>query len=574
MIYEPEAFTPDEAAILSRYFTNVDRPVFALINLPEVVKAALFGRYSRTLKSLRRLFLDEFINRREIVEMLLARGYTTADERQLGLRAWEQDSTTVFRLYAEHLDEVEVEDLLGGHAEKFFERIFVEYGDDSVAQLGGVHLACESVSNLLTKVLEWGRLMGYLEQSTRYLDFSKRGSDGRYRYYSDDQLAAASPSFQEAMDRIFDEYAAMLPSMIAHFEGLFPRQEGTTETAHRGAIRAKAYDSLRGLLPAATLSNLGIYGDGQAYEALLIRMNASPLQEVRDYAKMMLEELRQVIPDFMKRVDREDRGSAWSAYIETTHNDLRGISAGLLEGIPWEEDAEVVLERFEPDAVNILVAECLFEVVKMPLNEIVAAVGVLDDEEKISILKAYAGERTNRRHKPGRSFEAISYTFVILSNYGAFRDLQRHRMLTIRWQSLTACHGFEVPASVKDAGLELRYRAVMAISAAQYEALTMSNPDQASYAVCFAYRIRYSMQFNLREAFHMLELRTGEQAHPDYRRVCFEMFRLIRDQAGHGVLTDLMTFIGNPAEGGLERLRAESQAAARRSATTAEQSTA
>src|SRR5436853_5791935 len=147
MLYVTETFSPDEAEILERHFTNVDRPVFALTNLPEVVKGALFARYSRSHKSLRRLFLDEFVGDLDLT------GDLTVDAT-VGLK----------------------------RAEQLYERVFLEYGDDSVAQLGGVHLACEQASNLLTKVLEWGRLMSYLEQSTRYIPYDSR-FQGRYPYF-------------------------------------------------------------------------------------------------------------------------------------------------------------------------------------------------------------------------------------------------------------------------------------------------------------------------------------------------------------------------------------------------------
>src|SRR5438132_7262933 len=153
MLYAAERFTDDEADVLRRYFTNRDGPVFALVNLPEVVKGALFARYSRSSLSLRRLFLKEFVGDLDIS------GDETIDAT-VGLR----------------------------RAEELYDRVFFEYGDDSVAQLGGVHLACEQASNLLTKILERGRLMSYLEQSTRYIAYDARLSNGRYRYYRDPTL--------------------------------------------------------------------------------------------------------------------------------------------------------------------------------------------------------------------------------------------------------------------------------------------------------------------------------------------------------------------------------------------------
>ena len=284
-VYVAEEFTQEESDVLRRYFTNLDEPVFALVNLPEVVKGALFARYSRTHTSLRRLFLKEFVGHLDMA------GDLTMDAT-IGL----------------------------ARAEELYDRVFFEYGDDSVAQLGGVHLACEQASNVLTKVLEWGRLLAYLEQSTRYIAYDNRLSTGHYRYYRDPGLLDSSlgARYVGDMDRMFDTYGELLVEAQAWLAVRHPRQDGDSDFVHRQAVKAKALDALRGLLPAASLSNVGIYGTGQSYEMLLMRMRSHPLPEARTYAELMLEELRKVIPSFLTRVDRPDRGGSWSAYLEHT----------------------------------------------------------------------------------------------------------------------------------------------------------------------------------------------------------------------------------------------------------------
>ena len=294
-VYVAEDFEPDEADILRRYFTNLDGPVFALVNLPEVVKGALFARYSRSAKSLRRLFLDEFVGDLDIS------GDQTVDAT-VGLR----------------------------RAEELYDRVFFEYGDDSVAQLGGVHLACEQSSNLLTKVLEWGRLMSYLEQSTRYIAYDTR-IGGRYRFYRDPAVLGSQfgTRYVGDMDRLFDTYAELVPILADFFRDRFPKDPADTDFVYRQAVRAKAFDALRGILPAASLSNVGIYGTGQGYEQLLLRMRAHPLPEARAYADLMLTELRKVIPSFLKRVDLDDRGVAWSTYLATNRAAMEEVAAEL-----------------------------------------------------------------------------------------------------------------------------------------------------------------------------------------------------------------------------------------------------
>jgi thymidylate synthase ThyX len=538
-VYVSEEFTPAEGDILRRYFTNLDGPVFALVNLPEVVKGALFARYSRSPKSLRRLFLDEFVGDLDI------EGDATVDAT-IGLQ----------------------------RAEELYDRVFFEYGDDSVAQLGGVHLACEQASNVLTKVLEWGRLMSYLEQSTRYIAYDGRVG-GRYRYYRDPAVLGSSVGLRYVgdLDRVFDTYGEMAGVMVDWFRTRFPKESGTSDFVHRQAIKAKALDTVRGLLPAASLSNVGIYGSGQGYEALLLRMRAHPLPEARSYADLMLTELRKVIPSFLKRVDATDRGVAASAYLATSRTAMEDLAAQLFPEpvAPAGSEPELVadgpsvdLVDFDPDAEVKLVASMLYPYTYLAEADIEDTVRSMTVDERLAVVRAYVGERGNRRHRPGRAFERPSYRFDVLADYGAFRDLQRHRMLTIEWQPLSPRHGYTRPAAVDQAGLAERFDEVMERSAALYDTLAGRFPAQAPYAVALAYRVRYVMQLNAREAMHLIELRTTPQGHPAYRAVAQQMHTLIAEKAGHHAVAEAMRFADHSPEPHLERLEAERRAEVRR----------
>ena len=528
--YSAEEFTPHEEDILRRYFTNLDLPVFALVNLPEVVKGALFARYSRSAKSLRRLFLDEFVGELDI-------------SGDAGIDA----TVGVAR------------------AEQLYERVFLEYGDDSVAQLGGVHLACEQASNVLTKILERGRLMSYLEQSTRYIAYDSR-VEGRYRYYRDPDVLSSNlgTRFVGDMDRLFDAYGELLPRLGDHFRGQFPKKAKDSDMVWRQAIRAKAFDSLRGILPAAAISNLGMYGTGQAYEALLLRMRAHSLPEARDYAEMMLVELRKVIPSFLTRVDLPDRGMAWSRYLEETREATAAVAAELFADEPGpNEEPRVQLVDFDPDGEDKVLAAMLYEHVDLPEHRLMQRVARMSALDRRELAQAYVGDRANRRHKPGRALERTDYRFDVLSDYGAFRDLQRHRMLTIEWQPLSPRHGYTLPKSVADAGVADVFEIAMERSAALYDDMVGTFPEQASYAVSLAFRIRYVMQMNAREAMHLIELRSGPQGHPEYRRVAQEMHRLIAHGAGHQIIADMLVHADH-RDYDLERLDSERRAEARR----------
>ena len=276
MVGRVEEFTPAERARLAPHFSNTDGPVFALVDLPETVKGAMFARYSRYPGTLRRLFLDEF-----------------ADSLPERVGALDRD-------------------VEGARAAELFERIFVGFGDDSVAQLGGAHIAVEWCSNVLTKVLQRPRLASYLEQSTRYIAYDAPMPGGGYRYHRD---AALGPEYEQAMDSLFGAYSQALPRVADWVDSTYPAAPGESEAVRRRAVKAKALDLLRGLLPAASLSHMGIYASGQAYEQLILHLLAHPLPEARVCGKRMLEAVKAVIPSFVARVERPGRGDVWVDYL-------------------------------------------------------------------------------------------------------------------------------------------------------------------------------------------------------------------------------------------------------------------
>jgi thymidylate synthase ThyX len=514
--YPVESFTPEEQEILRPHFTNLDRPVFALINLPETVKGALFARYSRYAGSVRRLYLEEFAG--DVAE---------------GGRPFDGDE--------------------GERAAKLYERVFVGYGDDSIAQVGGAHIACEWVSNILTKVLQRGRLAAYLEQSTRYIPYDQPiPGDGGYRYYGDQVLG---PQFASAMHDLFALYSASLARVEAWAAEKYPRGE-EEEGPWSRAIRAKALDLTRGILPAATLSHVGIFASGQAYEQLLLRLMASPLPEARHFGEMILGELQKVMPSFVSRVERPERGGEWVEYLRARREATEGWVARL--GLDRREPGNAPsVELVHVDgSEDDLLAACLFEQASLPEADIRARIDTLDPVERSELLAGVVGQRSNRRHRPGRGFEAVHYRFEIVSDYGGFRDLQRHRMLTCQWQRLTPDLGAGVPEEVEAAGAGEKYRKALEISHAEFERLEAGGlPHLAPYALCLGYRIRYVLDMNAREAMHLIELRSGREGHPTYRAVAQAMYDQIR--AIHPGIATAMSHVDGETEPRLERILSE-----------------
>jgi thymidylate synthase ThyX len=525
MEYPADDLSPAERARLAPHVTHLDGPVFGLVNLPETVKGALFARYSRYPGTLRRLFLDEF---------------------------------------ADSLPEVSrYDDAEGARAAQLYERIFVGYGDDSVAQLGGAHVACEWTSNVLTKLLQRPRLGAYLEQSTRYIAYDAPMPGGGYRYHRDPALG---PEYERAMDGLFDAYAQALPIVRGWAEGAFPRASGESDAARARAINAKALDLLRGLLPAASLSHMGIYATGQAYEQLILHLLGHPLPEARAYGSMILDAVKAMMPSFVARVERPERGGEWIGYLERRREaGARWVARLGLDHDP-EAQARPSVELLHVDGdEDGLLAALLFEAAAVGEEATLEAVRGLDADTRARMLADLVGARANRRHRPGRGFEALRYRFEVVSDYGAFRDLQRHRMLTVQWQGLTPALGAAVPDEVVEAGAGDLYARALEASRAEYGRLVdLGHPEAAPYALCLGYRIRYVLDLNAREAMHLIELRSGREGHPGYRAVAHEMHRQIATV--HPAVAAAMTHVDTSTEPRLERILSEMRQQARAAA--------
>jgi thymidylate synthase ThyX len=530
--YPVEEFTEEERRLLSPHFTNLDRPVFALVNLPETIKGALFARYSRYAGTLRRLYLEEF----------------AADVPEGG-RPFEGEE--------------------GERAAGLYERVFMGYGDDSIAQVGGAHVACEWVSNILTKVLQRGRLAAYLEQSTRYIPYDQplpESAGGGYRFYRDDELG---PEYAEAMEELFGIYSRSLVQVRGWAAERWPRGN-EPEAAWQRSIKAKALDLLRGLLPASTLSHVGIFASGQAYEQLLLRMLSSPLPEARHFATMILEELKKVMPSFVARVERPDRGGEWISYLERRRESAERWVARL--GLDRSEDEAMApsVELIDYDGSEEgLIASSLFESAGSSERAILDRVRALPPDEQAEIIADLAGDRPNRRHRPGRGWEAVRYRFEIVSDYGGFRDLQRHRMLTCQWQRLSPELGAGIPDEVREAGAGSEYERALEISRAEYERLAAAGLQEAApYALCLGYRIRYLLDLNAREAMHLIELRSGREGHPTYRAVAQAMHERIASV--HPAIAAAMTHVDASTEPRLERIMSEIRTHRKRAAAKRE----
>ena len=506
--------TPEGEAFLAKIVTDPKGAVYAFTNeASPLFAAAAMARLSRRGSDLREIFLDEF-----------AAAGTDG-------------------------------------AEGLIDRVVTGYGDDSVQQLINVATVVEGASNLLTKKIEWSRLASYLEQSTRYIYYDQKDAEGHYKYFTPKHLPPAiAAMYGTSLDRVFDLYSAIVHGVTEYVQKQNPAPTGGDKSeliAWRGATRAQACDAARPALPAATKSTVGIVCSSQALEMMVGRLLADPLEESNETGRLLLRESRKVIGAFLKRADLPDRGLAKVLYMKETKEGLKNLAK---KRLPKESDDfsdTVRLLKISPADELDLVPNMLFEVSELSETELRNAVAGWSVQQKEEALKAYVGQRMNRRHKPGRALEAAHYSWEIVADYGTFRDLQRHRIVDAwEWQNLTVKYGYDVPELIAEAGFEAQLRECFTISEKLWKTMMDAGlEEEAQYATLFGHKLRYHFIMNAREAFHLLELRTSPQGHPGYRKICQEMYRLLGEV--HPRLAAAMKFVNQGGDPPLTRLEAE-----------------
>lgn len=500
-----EEFSPSQLKILERYVTNVDNNVFVLRNLPEVIKGALFSRYSRSSLGLRSLLLKEFILNEETAFSAIVGGVN---------------------------GETEVEDQLVAiqKAQNFFDRILDGYGDDSIGELGGAHLALENISMIAAKVVEDSRIGGSpLEKSTRYIYFDQK-VNGEYLFYREPILmtSAYRDIYLQTCNRLFEAYSAMIPPLTELMEKKFPKEHEVSKVAYSAALRAKVLDCLRGLLPASTYTNMGVFGNGRFFEGLVQKLNCHNLTEMQDLGKKTFGELSKVIPSFVRRSDiHHKHQKTFIRFTELMQNDLRILSEKHAPYIDRMDSFGVRLVSYDDACVTKVAAGLLFTYTDCGLADAQNYCQKLSPEEINLILDGASSHRENRRHKSPRALEQANFTFEVIADFGIYRDLQRHRMLTQERQLLSCDYGFYVPAELRGTEMEKQYIDMLEEAKKTYDKIAEELPEEAQYVVPMAYNIHWYFHVNLRALQWLCELRSSPAGHPGYRYVAQEMAKQV-----------------------------------------------
>src|SRR3989338_7366631 len=495
-------FSDEEKKLLEQYVTTTEGDIFAIKNLQGIV-GAIYARYSRAKTGFRETLLKEFVE-------------------------------------AGQIDPV--------HAGELIERVLVAFGDDSVGELEGAHVAFENISIVATKEIEDRRIGGSpIEKSTRYVLFDEKDEAGKYKYLREPAIMASmyAAEYEKTMDFIFDTYSSLIEPMQAFYRELFPLEKAEYDVLGTGQkqkfvdlsdekdrkafqvtykidLKTKACDSLRCLLPLSTKVNVGMFGNGRYFQMLISHLLSTPYPEVSSIGEQTFKELSKVIPQYVKRAKAKTYNMEIEKNMLTlTENILGHFDAQSADPVSLFPQKELASEEF-------LIANMLYAYSELPLIQIYNLVKGLKKETREKIKATYIGKRETRRDRPGRALESgYLYTFDLCADFGTYKDLMRHRANTQMRQTFSPRHGFIVPQDIAEAGFTSKVMECHRRVSELYEKIHATLGPVASYLVLHGHRVRWIMGMNDREAMHMLELRSTKQGHPQYRKLSQQMHRVI-----------------------------------------------
>jgi thymidylate synthase ThyX len=469
-----------------------------------VIKGALFSRYSRSTLGLRSLLLKEFILNEDTSFAAIAGKYS--------------ESEATSQLVAIQ------------KAQNFYDRILDGYGDDSIGELGGAHLAVENISMLAAKVIEDSRIGGSpLEKSTRYIYFDQK-VNGQYLFYQEPVLmtSAYRELYLNTCNHLFDTYSKLIPPLTALIEQGFPKEPTISKSAYAAALRAKVLDCLRGLLPASAMTNMGVFGNGRFYESLLQKLHSHNLAEMQEIGKKGYQELAKVIPSFIRRSDPNHKHyQAYVQFLETAQGELRQFIETRVGDIKSFSKPGVRLIQYDKDSPAKVGGALLFSTSSAGLHELQEYCRHLSEEDLARLLEISCSSRENRRHKSPRALEHAEFTFEILADFGVYRDLQRHRMLTQERQLLSCDFGYYTPPEIVGTEMEKEYNEAMERAKQAFDTIRAELPEEAQYVVPMACHIHWYFRVNLRSLQWLCELRSQAAGHPTYRLIAQEMARQV-----------------------------------------------
>jgi len=505
-VFEKLNLEEKEKYLIEPFFTNLDKSVFAVPFLSPEIIGALCSRTSRAKDDLRVIFLNEFV--KPFLE----------DESTYGKS---------LKNLIDFLHQNPIENIFSNpKAREFYIKWLAQYGDDSIAQMAGTHLIFSGISQVAIKHWEDQRVgLAPIEKSTRYVDYSSK-INGQYRYYTDPTLEKIGlvDEYQKAMDNLFITYTELTQEFFDFLHKKYPNEKDLV-------LKTKTFDTLRGILPSSTLSQVSFFGNGQAFEYAISRAKHHNLGEIRWTAEQAKAELEKVVPAFLRRLDSEEAEN-YGAYLGERRQRIKKAISDFNFGIESKKEIpnfEVKLINYDPDGENKVIAGLIYETTHESFESILEKVKKMSEAEKEKILAQTIYGRTKRFYKVPRGFEMADLCFEIVMNIGAWRDLHRHRMHTQMRQNWSIYHGFNIPEELKESGLTQKFESAIYQVEDVFLKIEKYDADLAQYATTLAHRLRFLQKQNVRAFFWETELRTIPTGHPDYRKVEQEKVKLIRN---------------------------------------------
>lgn len=494
-------YTERERRLLAPYFSTLEprehADVYLVRNLPPEVAATLNGVYSRSPHSMR----DNFLQR-------LRKGMEEAGRS---------------------LDELEPEeprrdwlaDVLADKSGTFLKTYAIDHGHNSLREGSVLHLAVENVSQLVTRFIQRERRCSFEESSTRYISFSSEG------HWRDPDVAAAggevAAAYEEVLRTTFALYQDSIELLVAHLERKRPMRPDEKEGPYRRALRAEAFDTARYLLTPAIHTKWGMVADARTLGDVITELLSHPLAEFRLVGTRMQEQCQTLLPTLLRHAKPNEFLQAQHAQLPRLARQVQGLLRAAPAGGPC-----VRLLAHDPNLDDALLAGLLYESSSLPAADLLRRVQELPRDARESLFTQALAARGPRDPLPFGLEGAQPFDFEILVDFGAYRDIGRHRKGVQMQQALTTEHGHLTPPLMVEAGLGDRYRACLERAAALRERVAARFPLAAGYVTPFAFLQRARLIFDPRQVGYFVELRSGPEGHFAYRQIALEMHEHVR----------------------------------------------
>ncbi|MBP7859729.1 FAD-dependent thymidylate synthase [Patescibacteria group bacterium] len=503
-IYRRPKFTKTQKLMVKPFASSVYGNPYSISMLSAETVAAICSRSSRTTGDLREIMAKEYI------EPFIAQ---------------KNKHGVAMKNFVSFLNKTSMYDIFANpRAREFFIKWLAQYGDDSIAQMAGVSVVFPAISQIAIKHIENLRQgIAFLEQSTRYVDFGEK-INGNYKYYTDPTLSkiGLEKEYKNAMDNLFDTYCNLKRKLEEVLAKKYPNESPKVRSAY-------IFDNIRALLPVSALSQMTMFTSGQALEYLIAKSLKHNLSEIKWVGLSLYNEMQKTVPSFLTRID-SDSSSKYQNYLVDKNKAIKKIVEKDFADFSKSknEKANFKVIEYDKNVEDKIISALLFKESIQSFEEIYSKVKQLSTIKKEEILKSILSSREQRWYKLPRAFEYCNITYEMISDYGTYKDLQRHRIKSQIRSKFSPYLGYKVPPLLVEEKMEKEFISAISKVERVYKLIAKKDNDLAEYATCVAHNLRYAVNTNLRALLWEAELRTISQGHFDYRKMAQEVIIWIK----------------------------------------------